>query len=68
MRKAENGMLYGRAAEQANFGTKVILFGLISSVMLSISPFVLVAYHWSLGKYTLNSWIFYYPIWYLFPN
>lgn len=61
--KVENEMIYTRAELRINFVMKIIYFGYVPIPMVSLSPFVVAAYHWCLGNYTLDSWFFFLPIW-----
>lgn len=58
-----NTAIYARAEQRNNFATKIILKGLVPIPIAFLSPFVLAAYHWCLGKYTIDSWFFLYPVW-----
>lgn len=62
--KKENEMIYRRADQENDNLTKYIICGGILICVSPLTPFVLVAYHWFCGKYTLDSWIFLHPVWY----
>lgn len=58
-----NKAIYVRAEQRNDFASKIILVGLASIPIAFLSPFVLAAYHWCLGKFTIDSWFFLYPVW-----
>lgn len=62
--KGKSEKIYVKATQKASFATKIIIYGSLWVPILSISPFLLAAYHWCLGIYTLDSWILFFPVWY----
>lgn len=59
----ENQMIYARAELRINFIMKIIYCGYVPIPIVSLSPFVVAAYDWCMGNYTLDSWFFFMPIW-----
>lgn len=62
MKLHENYTLYAETQQRIQFWVKIGAAIFIVPVA-SISPFVLVTFHWCKGKYTLDSWFFFYPVW-----
>lgn len=44
---------------------KSILIVIFSVPIMYLSPFFLVLFHFCMGKYSIDSWFFYYPIWWV---
>lgn len=64
IKKDENRIIvYARAGQQITFVMKICIIVAAATAIAQVSPFLLVAYLWCMGKYTLNSWFFCYPIW-----
>lgn len=58
----DSGVIYTVAEQRITLATKIIMTG-VASVPATLSPFLLVAFHWYTGKYTIKSWFLFYPIW-----
>lgn len=63
LKKGENERIYVKADQRNSFATKAIIYGSIPVPFGSLSPFVLAARNWYSGIYTIDSWVFYYPVW-----
>lgn len=59
----ENGEMYIRAEQRTSLATKIIMYGSCAIPVSSLAPFVLATYDWCLGKYTTDSWIYFYSFW-----
>lgn len=57
--------IYANAAQKVEVATKNMTVGLFSIRIMYLSPFLVVFYHWCTGKYTIDSWFFYYPVWWV---
>lgn len=62
-RKEENAVIYVGAEQQTSTATTKFIYCLISIPVVSSSPFLVAAYHWCVGKYTIDSWFFFFPVW-----
>lgn len=57
-------MLYGWAERKTTFLTDLFIMVPIPGTILgALSPSALAAYHWVLGKYTIDSWFLFIPVW-----
>lgn len=64
MRKDEiSKVIYQRAVQKINFAMNIFTKGLFLLVIMHLSPFILVLLHFFMGKYSIDSWFFYYPVW-----
>lgn len=64
-RNIENETIYARTEQRTNFATKFFIYGALAISISTLCTFILAACHWCLGIYTLDSWIFFYPAWYI---
>lgn len=62
-KKEGNEIIYIRAEQRISFATKIFIYSSIMTPTSTLAPFILAAYHWFLGKYTINSWILFFPAW-----
>lgn len=69
MKLKENQIFYTRAEKRNTIATKIAIYVPVVVAISASSPFVLVAYYWFGGKYTIDSWFFFIPLWcVIFPN
>lgn len=61
-----NKVIYAAADQYISYGTKMIMKGIILFGASYLSPFLVVAFHWCLGKYTIESWFLFFPLWYAY--
>lgn len=57
--------IFQRAAQQINEAIKIISRTTLPVPILYFSPFIEVVYHLCMGKYSIESWHVYYPLWWL---
>lgn len=57
-------MIYARTADKLDLIVKRIVIAIFVPAAMYLSPFIKVTFDWCLGRYTIDSWFFYYPIWY----
>lgn len=62
-KKSDEIIIYIKAEKRFDSVTKMSINIQVVIAILYFSPFALVAYHWYIGKYTIDSWVIYYPIW-----
>lgn len=63
MENGERKLIYSQAEERMNFATKIVICAQVVFPVMSFCPTVLAACHWCLGRYTIDSWFYYFPVW-----
>lgn len=63
MKLNENKAIYAETERKIKFGLDIFSYGMFGTIAACLAPFILVAYHWCLGKYTIDSWFFFSPVW-----
>lgn len=63
MGNVESRIIYKQAEQRMNFATRIVVCAQIVFPVMSFSPSILAACHWFLGKYTIDSWFHYFPVW-----
>lgn len=58
-----NNKMYEKTEGAFKLFLKSALNFFLIPVVWSLSPFIVVAYYWCLGKYTIDSWFFFYSVW-----
>lgn len=61
--KDDNEVIYVRAEQRVGFVTNSIIRASFLIPTMSLLPFILAAYNWCMGNYTIHSWFFYFPVW-----
>lgn len=61
--KDDNEVIYLAAEQRVSFVTNFIIRASFLIPTMSLLPFILAAYNWSMGNYTIHSWFFYFPVW-----
>lgn len=61
--KDDNEVIYVGAEQRVSFVTNFIIRASILIPTMSLMPFILAAYNWYTGNYTIHSWFFYFPVW-----
>lgn len=59
---AGNNSLYKQTQQQVQFRNKIIAV-IFAVPLLYFFPFVIVAYDWCIGRYSIDSWTLVFPIW-----
>lgn len=57
-----NSTLYVETQRRVRFQTKMFAIIFVSSIP-TMSIFMIVAYDWCMGKYSIDSWHFLFPVW-----
>lgn len=58
-----NEAVYTEAEKKIEHSLDTFLRAFIVPIVSSFTPFILVAYHWCMGKYTLDSWFYLFTVW-----
>lgn len=63
MKQKETKQFYLRAGERVRFTTKCLLYSMIEIPFIAFAPFLVAFSDWAFGNYTLDSWMYIFPVW-----